>query len=177
MNFIDRIINMEGKLGEKIVNKYLFFLPALLWMAFIFWMSHQTGEDSSELSNVIVIWILEHIPFDIMSLSYFVRKAAHMFEYFMLFLLTYYGFIHLDSTKKLLQKSPLLQASPLLQKSPLLLSYLVSFLYACTDEFHQMFVPNRGPAVKDVFIDSLGITIGLVVVILLRKLLSRWKDM
>ncbi len=172
MNFIDRIMNsminsimsLDDKLTRKIRNKYLFFLPALLWMTFIFWMSHQTGEDSSELSNTLVIWILEHIPFDITSLSYFVRKAAHMFEYFMLFLLTYYGFIHLDSTKKLLQKSPLL------------LSYLVSFLYACTDEFHQMFVPDRGPSMKDVFIDSIGVTIGLVVVVLLQKLLAERAD-
>ncbi len=168
MNFVTRIIGkfqtIDNNIDDKINNKYLYFLPALLWMAFIFWMSHQTGEDSSELSNTIVIWILEHIPFDIMSLSFFVRKAAHMFEYFVLFLLTYYGFIHLDSSKKLLQKSPLL------------LSYLISFLYACTDEFHQMFVPDRGPAVKDVFIDSMGITIGLIAVVLLRKYLSGKRD-
>lgn len=138
-------------------RKYLYFIPMVLWMIFIFWMSHQTGDDSGELSNVIVVWILNHTPLAITELSFIVRKAAHIFEYFVLFLLAYYGFIHCTSSKRFLQKSPLL------------LSYCTAFIYACTDEFHQMFVPGRGPAVKDVFIDSIGITIGLLLILLLIK--------
>ncbi len=30
------------------------------------------------------------------------------------------------------------------------------FLYACSDEFHQSFVPGRGPAFRDVLIDTSG---------------------
>ena len=37
-----------------------------------------------------------------------------------------------------------------------LLSFLICFLYACSDEFHQCFVPGRTASFKDVLIDSLG---------------------
>jgi VanZ family protein len=39
---------------------------------------------------------------------------------------------------------------------------LVVFLYAVTDEFHQMFVATRTPLVSDVFIDTSGGAIGLL---------------
>ena len=33
-------------------------------------------------------------------------------------------------------------------------SVIFVFLYACSDEFHQSFIPGRGPAFKDVMIDT-----------------------
>jgi VanZ family protein len=35
-------------------------------------------------------------------------------------------------------------------------SLVLSILYACTDEYHQSFVPGRHPSVMDVAIDSFG---------------------
>ena len=40
---------------------------------------------------------------------------------------------------------------------------LLVFLYAVSDEFHQSFVPTRPPLVSDVFIDTAGGAIGLLV--------------
>jgi len=37
-----------------------------------------------------------------------------------------------------------------------LIAFFLSFLYAATDEYHQSFVPSRGPSVIDVGIDSAG---------------------
>jgi VanZ family protein len=37
----------------------------------------------------------------------------------------------------------------------------ICVLYACTDEFHQLFVPERSGQILDVLIDSVGITLGL----------------
>ena len=37
----------------------------------------------------------------------------------------------------------------------------VGLLYAASDEFHQRFVPGRGPGVLDVGIDFTGVCIGL----------------
>lgn len=37
---------------------------------------------------------------------------------------------------------------------------------ACIDETIQMFVPDRGPAIRDVCIDSLGVLTGIVLVLL-----------
>jgi len=38
-------------------------------------------------------------------------------------------------------------------------SFTVSFLYAITDEIHQVFVPTRNGTVRDIFIDTVGIAI------------------
>jgi VanZ family protein len=35
-------------------------------------------------------------------------------------------------------------------------SLMVSFLYACTDEYHQAFVPGRHPTLSDVAFDTVG---------------------
>ena len=42
----------------------------------------------------------------------------------------------------------------------ILLSILFSFLYAATDEFHQLFVPGRSGEFKDVMIDTVGAATG-----------------
>lgn len=41
-------------------------------------------------------------------------------------------------------------------------AWLLSVLYALTDEFHQSFVPGRGPLLLDVAIDSVGAFFGLL---------------
>ena len=38
---------------------------------------------------------------------------------------------------------------------------ICGFLVACTDETIQCFIPDRGPAVKDVLIDTAGVAVGL----------------
>jgi VanZ family protein len=42
------------------------------------------------------------------------------------------------------------------------LALAVVFLYAASDEFHQIFVPTRTPLVSDVMIDTLGGALGLL---------------
>ena len=46
---------------------------------------------------------------------------------------------------------------------------LIRAFYACTDEFHQLFVPGRAGLLSDVLIDSLSAVLGLVVFALLQK--------
>ena len=38
---------------------------------------------------------------------------------------------------------------------------IIAVLYALSDEFHQSFVPGRGPSVHDVLIDSVGVIIAI----------------
>ena len=49
---------------------------------------------------------------------------------------------------------------------------LFSMLYACSDELHQLFVPGRFCAFKDVMIDSSGAFVGIL---LYHLITSRWK--
>lgn len=138
----------------------LYFLPAVSLMILIFFMSHQTGEESSQLSTSLVLQIFNTSStstIELTSLSYLIRKGAHMAEYCLLFLLLYYGFFrckfsHPTSTKR---------------------SIIIAFLYACSDEIHQLFIPDRAGTISDVFIDSIGIIVGFILILFIHKFLLK----
>ncbi|QCX34380.1 VanZ family protein [Caloramator sp. E03] len=46
---------------------------------------------------------------------------------------------------------------------------LICVLYAISDEFHQVFVPGRGPNIRDVFIDSTGTLVGILIYLGVKK--------
>jgi VanZ family protein len=47
---------------------------------------------------------------------------------------------------------------------PVLWAAALSFLYACSDEYHQTFVDGRSGTVTDVLIDSVGIALALLAI-------------
>ena len=49
------------------------------------------------------------------------------------------------------------------------LSFLISYLYSFTDEFHQYFVPGRTAKLRDTFFDLTGIFIGFLIIKFLSK--------
>ena len=49
------------------------------------------------------------------------------------------------------------------------LMLLLTFFYACSDEFHQSFIPGRHPSSLDVGIDMVGAILGMTVMIFVRK--------
>ena len=53
------------------------------------------------------------------------------------------------------------------------LSFVVSVVYAITDEVHQLYVPGRAGRVSDVFVDTVGVTAGLLMCVLLAKILRK----
>lgn len=137
----------------------------IFWMAFIFGMSGADGESSSGMSGAVCEFIADTVieDFDEYSMSrqqeiisrmqFYVRKAAHMTEYAVLAILlpvtlSMYGV----SWKTLVWLGPLL-----------------SILYACTDEYHQTFVPDRSGSPRDVLIDSAGILAGSLLLQALRR--------
>lgn len=72
------------------------------------------------------------------------RKIAHVIEFFVLVLLwinALYGLLPL--------------------KRCILTSFMISVLYAVFDEVHQLFIVGRTGTLKDVFIDSIGIVLGV----------------
>lgn len=72
------------------------------------------------------------------------RKMAHMAEYFILALLSYRAF----------------NGSFNLASFYLIFwSFILSFLYAVSDEIHQAFVPTREASIGDILIDTLGIIV------------------
>lgn len=50
------------------------------------------------------------------------------------------------------------------------ISLAICILYAISDEFHQIFVPGRGPLLKDILIDGSGAALGIMLYVGARKL-------
>lgn len=128
---------------------YFFRFMSFSIMGIIFWFSNQDAEESLKQSNFILQYLKEIL--EIFSLD--VRKLAHFTIYLTL------GSCYFLSFKKL-------------NKNAGILSIILTFLYACTDEFHQSFIPGRGPAFKDVTIDTLGGSSGIVI---LYKFINHYK--
>lgn len=80
--------------------------------------------------------------------DFILRKIAHMVEFGVLVLLV----------ARALRRT----WSALAPAGVTALASAFSVLYAASDEFHQMFVPGRGPSVKDVVIDACGVALALL---------------
>lgn len=135
------------------MKKYLAWLPAILMMAAIFWFSAQPADVSTEMSDGVTrillmmaeaVGLMELSPEKIYGLCVLlstpVRKCAHITEYALLYLTVLFGLKHWQ-----------VQGNRRLGRA-----LMITVLYACTDEFHQLFVPGRAGMVTDVIIDSIG---------------------
>ena len=98
------------------------------------------------------------MPYDF--IEFFIRKASHVTEYTILTLLFLITF---SCTSISLRK-----AVPI--------AMILSFLYACLDEWHQSFVPDRtGHIIDVVTFDSFGIIIGTLLFGIGRSIYTRKK--
>lgn len=140
----------------KIKTKsYIFFIMTLVWMSLIFYFSSQPGSISSVQSDGVKDLILKGFSsssevFNYINNSGFImfviRKSAHMFLYFVLSILVY-----------LLSKSMTNEFTISVK-----ISMFVSIIYAATDEIHQLYVVGRSGQLKDVWIDSIGVFVGII---------------
>lgn len=146
--------------SKKVVLPILVFLC----MVTIFCFSNQTATKSQSLSDEVAIKTLE-IKSEITKKEIsqkekesfiknsrtLIRKTAHFTIYLLLGILVYF-------TLKNYHK-----------KNVILFSILFCFLYACTDEIHQLFVEMRTAQILDVFIDTSGASIGIGLIYLLKR--------
>lgn len=133
----------------------------IVQMIFIFTMS-SFGPDSSSAQSGSIVRVLSDLlpssnPND---LVFLVRKTAHFSEYALLGFLFYLNF-----SREKAKRTSRLSA---------LFSILASSLYACTDEFHQLFVPGRSGQLSDVIIDTLGATTGVLFISLIIQLKNKF---
>ena len=171
-------------------------LPALLvsQMCFIFIMSSFGHNSSDAQSNLFVDFIAQNFPHvrhdlenNLISLStliFLVRKTAHFTEYAILgslFFLNLRNWLKLNNP--LTEKSKLQTTKTFAKKAPLgplkyalAMSVLLSFLYACTDEIHQIFVPGRSAQFRDILIDTLGASFGCLLIHALLTLFTKLKS-
>ena len=137
------------------------FAPAILMMCLIYTFSAQPGEVSGNLSYEISYQIAEtkneilatnksydELAQEADSIHFYVRKAAHMTEYFLLAIAISFP-LYVYKVRGIWL---------------MLLAGIVCMGFAGLDEYHQSFVAARTPSVRDVGIDSIGALIGILLV-------------
>lgn len=137
------------------MKKKLNIVLLIIWMIIIFAFSSAEADKSTNSSDQVINTFIEikdkitdnktsdydkEIITD--NLTYIVRKTAHVTEYLILAILMYNALYNFNINN-------------------IKLAFLLSVIYSCTDEFHQLFVPGRTGRLVDVLIDSIGIIIGL----------------
>ena len=136
----------------KKIWKLCAFLPALFMMGVIFSFSAQTGTQSGSLSHDISVRVVE-------TKGRFFHQELEKKEIAVLTLLVAFGF-YVNGFRR---------------KRWLMVGFIFCVLYAATDEFHQSFVGGRGPSVRDVGIDSLGVLIATILLDAGQKLVKLLK--
>ena len=148
---------------KKIIKIFLI----VLWMMFIFHLSHQpasvsAGQSGGLINMLINMPVIGNVVSPILTSSigeFVIRKSAHMFLYFILAILTF---------KLVYRKEKDFNNKIIIKK--LLISLAIVFLYACTDEFHQLFIPGRSGEFRDIMVDTAGGCIGLCIMWIYTKM-------
>ena len=131
------------------VDRIISIILLIIWCLIIFYFSNQAGIDSTNSSGQIIDFINKLFSIDLYKYEYsifIIRKLAHMFLYFVLFILTYNTFNRFKLKKVYLY------------------SFIFCFLYAISDELHQLFIIERTFKISDIFIDMFGSSIALLII-------------
>ena len=150
------------------MKRYILLVLLIIWMGIIFYFSSQGSTSSTKQSDVIINdGIIKTVKiFDknldenslYLKLYTPVRKNAHLFEYFVLGLLSY---LYINTYK-------------ISKNKKFLISIIFCFLYACSDEIHQVYVPGRDGRITDVLIDTLGSFICLTIIFIKIKINEKY---
>lgn len=131
--------------------KILLIILVILVAGIIFYLSSQNATQSTILSSGFLS--LLHLSEDV---EEFVRETAHGIEYAGLSFLLYCLIHYCGRT----------------EKKWMLMNILICFIYAVTDEIHQIFVPGRAFEWLDISIDTAGAVIGMIGMAILIKIFS-----
>ena len=142
----------------------LSFILVIIWMIVIFTMSSMTSEESNGKSKEVINTVVEQTNIEnteetVNMLNVPVRKIAHASEYFILGLLIINLIYSITNNKW--------------KTIYYLISILICFLYACTDEYHQTFISGRTGQFIDVLIDTLGAILATIICILITKIIIK----
>ncbi len=155
---------------SDIPAKILRIAAALIWMYVIYRFSDKPAVKSSMQSEGLSLYLVRiaarfiEIPVEsqpelALSIEGYVREAAHFIEYAILFVLVYAALKAFTDSKRIAVYAGL----------------VICFLYGCSDEIHQLFVPGRTCQLVDIVIDTAGAAAAAVVhLIFIRR--SFFKD-
>lgn len=166
-----------GKVNRQTRKLIFLIVLTLLWMCLIFWFSAQNADVSSNLSGGLLHKLLSVIfphwktrteaeQLAIMEgLHTIFRKCGHFSEYTVLGML-------LTATARQHQNC-ISDSRQAITKEVIILPALCALLYACSDEFHQRFVPGRSCELRDVCIDFCGGCLGILLSVLAIRIAAK----
>ena len=144
----------------------------LVVMVFIFVHSAMPGDVSGSESRFFaeILSSITGISFQVA--HFIVRKAAHFTEFAILGACLSVNFNDYKSQNALIKadKAP---AKQVIWTHPLIAAWITGTLYACTDEFHQLFVEGRSGEIRDVCIDSAGVILGIAIAAIVKTIKKR----
>ena len=155
------VFTTTGTFKKLRKNKKLFHsILVIIWMLVIFNFSSQNGTKSTKTSGVVTSMVVnvttsvtnkdiprEEVKKKVEDSTFLVRKTAHFTEYLILGILVLQ--LLSDYTK--------------INKRMLIVSLIICYLYAVSDEVHQIFIPDRTAKVLDTFIDGAGSLVGITI--------------
>ena len=161
------------------MKKYFLVILLVFWLLVIFLFSNQTASKSQSTSDKVasdIVGVVETVTNNeikkdkkeniIENTRFLVRKTAHFTLYFILGIIVYLLFTSYG-VKKILFYS-------ILQKV-LLFSLSATFLYACSDEIHQLFLDGRTAKVLDICIDTCGSSLAIISIFYLQKFNKKYR--
>ncbi len=140
----------------------------VLWMGFIFYMSAQPAEVSSQISGSVIEIVAEKVYPNFEELSeaeqvevvesfqFVARKTAHIAIFAVLGFLSLLSFLSYTRLRFCVR---------------MLLSFLISVSYAASDEYHQRFVSGRSCELRDLLLDIIGIVAAILLTALFIKII------
>jgi VanZ family protein len=137
------------------------WLPVCAWAGVIFFFStdYFSSANTAQLFGFVSSWLFPGIPSeDIAPLHGLIRKLGHWTEYFVLAVLV--------------QRALLKETDEPWQSRHIAFTLVFIFVYALSDEFHQLFVPSRTASLGDVMIDIFGGICGIFWMVWYRRGIS-----
>ena len=139
------------------MKKIVSYILLIVWMIFIFMLSHQTSEVSGGASGSLLYDTLSFIYgifglntanlYDLIEIIHEpIREIMHALEYFIL------GILAINA---------LYQSG--VNKNIVLYSILFCLIYSISDEVHQLFISGRTFQFLDLFMDFIGYMIGIFI--------------
>lgn len=153
------------------IIRIILIILLLMTFSIIFGFSSQDGEESKGLSRKITELITQNNE-KIQSLSSqekeevldrieaVIRKIAHFSIY------TIIGVLLMA----------LMCMFNIVDKARVGITLVLGIIYAATDEFHQVFVQGRTALITDVVIDTMGVILGILLVLLIREIYRKIKE-
>ena len=132
-----------------------YWFPVISWLGLIFWFSTETfsGDQTASMVKEILVYLFPALSEEAFLLIHmFLRKAAHVTEYFVLGLLLFRALRGGSGASWNWRWS--------------FFSLVVVVLWAAVDELHQSFIPARTASIVDVGIDITGGILAQLVIVL-----------